>query len=495
MNNKKQTQVKRKVLAVLLAAVMLSGSAAVALPVIGSDSGIVASASTYQNFEYEENDDGGITITKYYGSDKEVVIPGEIGGKSVTSIGDYAFFSCTNLTSVTIPDSVTSIGVGTFYGCTSLTNVNVDARNSDYCSIGGILFNKNQTKLICYPAGRKDKSYKIPDGVESIGNAFYNYENLTTIIIPDSVKLGVFDLGFVGDMKAKNLTIVGSKGSSAEQYADHYRFEFISITDYNHDTEQGTSETVATSVKFNKSTLTLEKGKSETILFTISPSNTTNKTVAWASSDDKVATVKDGKVTAVAAGTATITAKTSNGKTAKCTVTVKNSTVSIKTVTLKTTSYTYDGKAKTPAVTVKDANGKTVASSNYTVEYSNNKNVGMAKVIVTGKGNYTGKVTKTFKIVPKTVSLKSVTSPKTKQLKATWAKNTTATGYQIQYSTNSKFTSGNKTKIITKNSTTNTTITGVTKGKTYYVRVRAYKTVGKTKVYGAYSTAKKVKIK
>ena len=114
---------------------------------------------------------------------------------------------------------------------------------------------------------------------------------------------------------------------------------------------------------------------------------------------------------------------------------------------------------------------------------------------IKGKGNYTGTITKTFTIKPKTATLKTATSPKTKQLKATWAKDTTATGYQIQYSTNSKFKSGNKTKTITKNKTTSATLTGLTKGKTYYVKVRAYKTVGKTKVYGAYSTVKKVKIK
>lgn len=107
---KEVKQLKRKILAVLLAAAMFGGSAAVALPAVGVDVGITASAATYQNFEYEENSDGGITITKYTGSDTEVVIPSKIDGKAVTSIGYEAFLFCTSLTSVTIPDNVTSIG-------------------------------------------------------------------------------------------------------------------------------------------------------------------------------------------------------------------------------------------------------------------------------------------------------------------------------------------------------------------------------------------------
>ncbi len=81
--------------------------------------------------------------------------------------------------------------------------------------------------------------------------------------------------------------------------------------------------TNATSVSLNKTSITLEKGKSETLTATVKPSNSSNKSITWTSSNTSVATVSGGKVTAKKAGTATITAKTSNGKTATCKVTVK----------------------------------------------------------------------------------------------------------------------------------------------------------------------------
>ena len=80
----------------------------------------------------------------------------------------------------------------------------------------------------------------------------------------------------------------------------------------------------ATSVSFNKTSLTLEIGESETLTATILPNNAMDKTVTWTSSDQAVAMVANGKITAIGSGNATITATTSNGKTATCTVTVSD---------------------------------------------------------------------------------------------------------------------------------------------------------------------------
>ncbi len=107
---------------------------------------------------------------------------------SVTTIGVYAFGSCSSLTSITIPNSVTSIGDGAFNYCSSLTSINVDAANSAYCDIGGVLFSKDKTTLIQYPAGKTVTSYTIPNSVTSIGYAAFSVcSNLTSITIPNSV--------------------------------------------------------------------------------------------------------------------------------------------------------------------------------------------------------------------------------------------------------------------------------------------------------------------
>lgn len=106
---------------------------------------------------------------------------------SVTSIGDCAFGNCDKLTSVTIGNSANNIIRASLGASPSLTSINVDVNNPNYCSIDGVLFDKNQTTLIRYPRG-KQGAYIIPDSVTSIGNsAFYCCRALTSVTIPDSV--------------------------------------------------------------------------------------------------------------------------------------------------------------------------------------------------------------------------------------------------------------------------------------------------------------------
>ena len=106
----------------------------------------------------------------------------------VTSIGEGAFERCSSLTSVTIPASVTSIGWSAFSHCDALTAIDVSAGNPNYDSVNGVLFNKAQTELIQYPAGKPDASYQIPASVISIGEwAFSGCSALTSVTIPDSV--------------------------------------------------------------------------------------------------------------------------------------------------------------------------------------------------------------------------------------------------------------------------------------------------------------------
>ena len=134
---------------------------------------------------------------------------------SVTSIRKGAFYSCKSLTSITIPNSVTSIGEYAFYGCKSLTSINVDVNNPNYCSIDGVLFDKNQTTLIKYPRGKQGASYIIPNSVTSIGNsAFSGCDALTSVTIPDSVT-GIGKSAFYRCDALTSVTIENEEGKVA----------------------------------------------------------------------------------------------------------------------------------------------------------------------------------------------------------------------------------------------------------------------------------------
>ena len=153
----------------------------------------------------------------------------------------------------------------------------------------------------------------------------------------------------------------------------------------------------------------------------------------------------------------------------------------------------YTGKNITQSITVK-YNGKTLKNgTDYTVSYSSNKNIGTATVKITGKGSYTGTITKTFKINPAKQEIQKLTA-KSKAFFVDWAQKGSASGYEIQYATNSKFTSAKKVTI-TNNKTDKTTVSKLSGKKKYYVRVRSYTTVKGTKYYGAWSASKSVTTK
>lgn len=248
-------------------------------------------------------------------------------------------------------------------------------------------------------------------------------------------------------------------------------------------------------------------------------------------------------------------------------------------IALSETTFTYDGTAKTPSVTVKDGDKELEAEKDYTVTYENNTNAGTAQVTVAGTGSYTGTATQSFtiekaaqqfsytktyakaygskaftleaklkagdgqltysssnakvaavngngkvtikgtgtatitvkaaasdnykaasakvtvKVSPAKQTVTSLKSSKAWQLTVKWKKDTRATGYQVQYTTDKSFKKSVKTTTVTKNSISSKTFSNLTAGKKYYVRVRSYKTAkvnGKsTKLCGAWSTAKR----
>ena len=165
----------------------------------------------------------------------------------------------------------------------------------------------------------------------------------------------------------------------------------------------------------------------------------------------------------------------------------------VSNVKLNRTSYTYTGKTIRPSVTV-TVNGKKIGASAYKLYYKNNKNSGIGTVQVRGIGKYSRiNKTLTFKIMPPKTLLTGLKKAN-RSFTASWKKNIQATGYQIQYAADSRFTKERKTVIVGKQSATRYKISGLKNKKTYYVRIRSYKRVGKKVLYSSWSTVKKIRV-
>lgn len=159
-------------------------------------------------------------------------------------------------------------------------------------------------------------------------------------------------------------------------------------------------------------------------------------------------------------------------------------------IELKNSKLTYTGSPRTTEVTVNNVDielEKTpLDSSNYTVSYKNNTDIGTATVTVTGTGDYTGSVKKTFKIIPQSTDVIRLTNPSKGKLRVYWSTVNRGGGYQIRYSTKSDM-SGAKKVLVKGRKTAKYTLSGLKKGRTYYTSVRAYKTVKGKKVFGRWS--------
>lgn len=191
---------------------------------------------------------------------------------------------------------------------------------------------------------------------------------------------------------------------------------------------------------------------------------------------------------------------TANGaKSGKCSVcgAVKSKQTIYKASGIKISAveFTYNGKKKTPSVTVKNSKGKKIAESNYKISYSSGrKNVGKYKVTIKLKGDYRGAVTKTFKINPKGTSVTMLKATK-KGFKVAWKKQAVQTsGYEIRYSLKSSMKNSKKVTV-GKAKTTSKTVGKLSAKKKYYIQIRTYKKVSDVKYYSKWSKAKSVTTK
>ena len=134
-------------------------------------------------------------------------------GDGVTNIGNYSFSNCSSLTSISIPASVTSMGVAVFLRCQALNHINVSTESTNFTSEEGVLFTKTKRTVVCYPCGKTENKYTIPDGVAVIEPYAFSFcLSLTHIVIPSTIII-IKSYAF---FSCSNLTDVTFTGTSLD---------------------------------------------------------------------------------------------------------------------------------------------------------------------------------------------------------------------------------------------------------------------------------------
>ena len=332
---------------------------------------------------------------------------------SVTSIGSYAFSYCSGLTSITIPKSVSSIGICTFRDCTSLTSVTIP---NSVTNIGRYAFQRctsltsvtipNSVTTIeshAFSGCSGLTSVTIPNSVMDIGSyAFYSCTGLSSITIPNSVT-SIESYAF---MDCSGLTSITSEATIPPSCGDASFFNVKksipvyvpanSVEAYKKAKEWKDFTNIQAiivepaSIAFANASENLIVGMTKKLEAAITPEDATTKTITWTSSNTDVATVTaEGIVTAKGAGTSVITAKTYNGKTAKCTITVKQQVTAI-ALSDETVSL-WVGKKKTLTATAAP-----MTANNTSVNWSSSDNkvaTVSSKGVITAKGKGTCTIT------------------------------------------------------------------------------------------------------
>lgn len=532
----------KRILAGILAVLLAAGPV---LPVTASETiafDFDGQTKKEGDFYYEVLNDHTAMITGYEGTASSVIVPRTLGDYPVSRIGgkafrdcntiqsiqlpaglvriedsaldrddkpiDGAFRNCTALTSVVIPDSVTHLGAASFQDCSSLSSV---------------AFGKNLTDIgqYAFKGCEELTSVNIPDGVTGIGDsAFRDCKKLKTVQLPDSLKL----MGEKIFEKCSGLTAI-SIPANVEEISFNAFYSCTSLKKLTiqegvqligkaafKDCDSLTSVKIPGSVKTIKAfafydcdklkTVTLEEGIKEMEGSVFANCWSLKKLRIPASVTElRYGITHAGVKLEVYEGTAGLKYAKQFYKEYYQPYEVLEKPKALSKAKISSISnQTYTGKNIKPSVTVKYGSKVLKAGTDYTLKYSNNKAVGKAVVTITGKGSYAGTVTKTFTICPKSTTISKVTA-KSKGFEIKWKRQSSqTTGYQIQYSTSSKFTAKTtKTLNISKNKTVSKKVTKLKGNQKYYVRIRTYKTVtvsGKSqKIYSGWSKSKTVRTK
>ena len=289
----------------------------------------------------------------------------------------------------------------------------------------------------------------------------------------------------VAEVSASGLVTAKSEGeakirAAATDGSDEYAVCYVTVT----------GKAKVTGITLDRTSAEVKRGEKLTLNVTVSPSYASNKKVVWKSANTKIATVDaNGSVTAKAPGRTkiTVTSAENSSYQASCTVTVpyKITYKLNKGKNNASNPSTYYGKK----VTLKNPSRKGYAFAGWYTDAKFKKKI--TSISSSAKSDYI-LYAKWTKVKVAKASLTSAKNSKSKQILLKYKKVSDAKGYEISYSTDKKFK-----KAVTKKNTAKTsyTISKLKKGKIYYVRIRAYKmdSTGK-KVYGKYSSMKKVKV-
>ena len=448
------------------------------------------------------------------GSDTFRGCSGLTGGLSfpegLTSIGYGAFDGCSGLNRLSFPEGLTSIGDRAFWGCSSLT--------------GELSFPESLTSIgnRAFYECRGLKSVSFSEGLTDIGAyAFEECKGLNNIKVPESVsEIGDYSLGYIANYdgydylhkKMNNFTIIGKRGSAAETYALENGFIFVDEDASAPNTPALTEPSTEPTTKPDTSSVPLpgvssgnpsgsgtpvvppaavQKGKAVQLSAENLLPGVAGNSVTWSSSNPKVAIVdKNGKVKGKGYGTVTITATATDGsgRTAQCKLTIGYG-ISYK---LKGGKNNNGNPAAyyMSAVKLKNPSRKGYAFKGWYTDKKYKKKLTTIKA--SSKKNLT-LYAKWQKIKVGGTSITTLKNQAGKKAILKFKRTSNVTGYEIVYSTDKKFKKNCKT-ISTKK--TSATLKKLEKGKTYFVKVRAYKkdSAGK-RVYGKYSASKKIKIK
>ena len=180
-----------------------------------TDSLLAEDAAEYisGDFSYSLLEDGTVEIAEYNSKSKDLIdlaIPNTLDGKLVTSIDERALLGYTKIEKVIINEGLRHLAGNPFYGLESLSRITVSPDHQYFATIGGVLFQKPEKRLVCYPSKLSAESYEIPDGIKVIGKtSFFRNQYLKRLTIPNSVTV-IEESAFTNCSGLKNITLPNS---------------------------------------------------------------------------------------------------------------------------------------------------------------------------------------------------------------------------------------------------------------------------------------------